>query len=141
MKLKELLKGLEILSATADLETEIAQVQYDSRRVGAGDLFAALCGYAADGHKFIPQAMASGAAAVLCQVPPEGEGIPYVQVADSRRALAVAGGNFYGHPAESMTMVGITGTNGKTTSTYLLKAVLEARGEKRSEERHVGKEC
>lgn len=130
MKLKELLEGLEILSASADLETEIAQVQYDSRRVGAGDLFAALCGYAADGHRFIPQAMASGAAAVLCQVLPEGEGIPYVQVADSRRALAVVGGNFYGHPAESMTMVGVTGTNGKTTSTYLLKAVLEARGEK-----------
>ena len=130
MKLKELLKCLEILSATADLETEIAQVQYDSRRVGAGDLFAALCGYAADGHQFIPQAMASGAAAVLCQVPPENGETPYVQVADSRRALAVVGGNFYGHPAESMTMVGVTGTNGKTTSTYLLKAVLEARGEK-----------
>lgn len=129
MKLKELLAGLEILSANADLETEIAQVCYDSRQVKPGDLFVALSGYTVDGHKFIPQAMASGAAAVLCQVPPEGEGIPYVQVSDSRRALAVAGANFFGHPARDMTMVGITGTNGKTTSTYLLKAILEARGE------------
>lgn len=130
MKLKELLAGLEILSANVDLETEVAQVQYDSRRVGAGDLFVALCGYAVDGHRFIPQAMASGAAAVLCQNPPEDGTIPYVQVADSRRALAVAGANFFGHPADAMTMVGVTGTNGKTTSTYLLKAILEARGEK-----------
>lgn len=129
MKLKELLEGIEILSANADLETEIAQVCYDSRQVRPGDLFVALSGYTVDGHKFIPQAMASGAAAVLCQVPPEGEGIPYVQTADSRRALAAAGANFFGHPARGMTMVGITGTNGKTTSTYLLKAVLEARGE------------
>lgn len=130
MKLKELLAGLEILSANADLETEIARVCYDSRQVKPGDLFVALSGYTVDGHKFIPQAMASGAAAVLCQTAPEGGEIPYVQTADSRRALAVAGANFFGHPARDMTMVGVTGTNGKTTSTYLLKAILEARGEK-----------
>nr|WP_325211183.1 UDP-N-acetylmuramoyl-L-alanyl-D-glutamate--2,6-diaminopimelate ligase [uncultured Oscillibacter sp.] len=130
MKLKELLAGLEILSASADLDMEISNVCYDSRQVKPGDLFVALCGYAVDGHRFIPQAMASGAAAVLCQNPPEGEGIPYVRAADSRRALAVLGANFFGHPADAMTMVGVTGTNGKTTTTYLLKAVLEARGEK-----------
>lgn len=129
MKLKELLAGLEIVSAAADLEMEISDVSYDSRRVKPGDLFVAMTGFAADGHKFIPQALASGAAAVLCQDPPEGE-VPYVQVADSRRALAVVGGNFFGHPSKDMTMVGVTGTNGKTTTTYLLKAVLEARGGK-----------
>ena len=130
MKLQKLLEGLEILSANVDLETEIAQVCYDSRQVKSGDLFVALSGYTADGHKFIPQAMASGAAAVLCQVLPENGETPYVQVADSRRALAVTGANFFGRPADAMTMVGMTGTNGKTTSTYLLKAILEARGEK-----------
>ena len=130
MKLKELLSGLEILSDAADLETEIGGVCYDSRQVEPGDLFVALSGYTVDGHKFISQAMASGAAAVLCQVPPEGKGIPYVQTADSRRALAAVGANFFAHPARDMTMVGVTGTNGKTTSTYLLKAILEARGEK-----------
>nr|WP_325180585.1 UDP-N-acetylmuramoyl-L-alanyl-D-glutamate--2,6-diaminopimelate ligase [uncultured Oscillibacter sp.] len=130
MKLQKLLEGLEILSANVDLETEIAQVCYDSRQVKSGDLFVALSGYTVDGHRFIPQAIASGAAAVLCQVLPENGETPYVQVADSRRALAVTGANFFGRPADAMTMVGMTGTNGKTTSTYLLKAILEARGEK-----------
>lgn len=130
MKLQELLEGLEILSANVNLETEIAQVCYDSRQVKPGDLFVALSGYTVDGHRFIPQAIASGAAAVLCQVLPENGETPYVQVANSRRALAVTGANFFGRPADTMTMVGMTGTNGKTTSTYLLKAILEARGEK-----------
>lgn len=129
MRLKDLLAGLEILAATADLDMEISNVRWDSRQAGPGDLFVALSGYTVDGHRFIPQAMSAGAAAVLCQVPPEGE-VPYVRVADSRRALAVVGGNFYGHPSEGMTMVGVTGTNGKTTTTYLLKAILEAQGKK-----------
>ncbi|MEY8386460.1 UDP-N-acetylmuramoyl-L-alanyl-D-glutamate--2,6-diaminopimelate ligase [Oscillospiraceae bacterium 38-13] len=129
MRLKDLLAGLEILAAAADLDMEISNVCWDSRQAGPGDLFVALSGYTVDGHRFIPQAMSAGAAAVLCQVPPEGE-IPYVRVADSRRALAVVGGNFYGHPSEGMTMVGVTGTNGKTTTTYLLKAILEAQGKK-----------
>lgn len=124
MKLKELLKGLEILSANVDLELEIRNVSYDSRATKSGDLFVAMIGFATDGHAYIGKAMAAGAAAVLCQNLPEGE-VPYVQVADSRRALAVVGANFFGHPAEDMTMVAVTGTNGKTTTTYLLKAILE----------------
>ena len=136
MKLKELLRGLEILSATADMELEIPSVSYDSRTTRAGDLFVAMTGFAADGHAFIGKALAAGAAAVLCEKIPQGGmfeetgeiprgGIPYVQVANSRRALAVVGANFFGHPADGMTMVGVTGTNGKTTTTYLLKAILE----------------
>lgn len=124
MKLRELLQGVPVLEATADLETEITDVSYDSRSVQPGGLFVAMAGFAADGHDFIGSAAAAGAAAVLCQRPPEG-GIPYVQTADSRRALAVVGANFFHHPAGDMTMVGVTGTNGKTTTTYLLKAVLE----------------
>ena len=124
MKLKELLQGLEILSATADMEMEIPAVSYDSRQTREGDLFVAMTGFAVDGHTFIPKAEAAGAAAVLCEKLPES-GIPYVQVADTRCALAVVGANFCGHPADSMTMVAVTGTNGKTTTTYLLKAILE----------------
>ena len=124
MKLKELLQGLEILSATADMEMEIPAVSYDSRQTREGDLFVAMTGFAVDGHTFIPKAEAAGAAAVLCEKLPES-GIPYVQVADTRRALAVVGANFCGHPADSMTMVAVTGTNGKTTTTYLLKSILE----------------
>ena len=124
MKLRELLKNMEILSATADLEMEIIDVSYDSRTTKPGDLFVAMTGFAVDGHAFIGKAAAAGAAAVLCEKIPE-EDIPYVQVADSRRGLAVAGANFFGHPADSMTMVAVTGTNGKTTTTYLLKSILE----------------
>ncbi len=125
MKLNELLAGIPVLSATADLEMEISGVSYDSRQTRAGDLFVAMTGFAVDGHAFIGRAAAAGAAAVLCQNVPEEPVLPYVQVADSRRALAVLGANFFGHPADSMTMVGVTGTNGKTTTTYLLKAILE----------------
>ena len=124
MKLRELLEGISPVSATADLEMEISGVSYDSRTTRPGDLFVAMTGFETDGHAYIPKAAEAGAAAVLCQRPPEN-GLPYVQVENSRRALAVLGANFYGHPAEQMTMVGITGTNGKTTTTYLLKAILE----------------
>ena len=124
MKLKELLQGLTVLEATADLETDISHVSYDSRQTRPGDLFVAMHGFAVDGHDFIGKAMEAGAAAVLCEKAPEGA-VPYVRVADSRRALAVVGANFYGHPADAMTMVAVTGTNGKTTTTYLLKAILE----------------
>ena len=124
MRLKELLEGIPVLSATADLGMEIPDVYYDSRAVKPGGLFVAMTGFAVDGHDFIEKALEAGAAAVLCQRAPGGE-IPYVQVEDSRRALAVAGANFFGHPAGGMTMVGVTGTNGKTTTTYLLKAILE----------------
>ena len=130
MKLKDLLQDIVILSATADMEAEIAHVCQDSRTVGAGDLFVAVEGYAVDSHQFIPAVMEKGAAAVVCQRVPEGR-VPYVQVRDSRRALAALGANFYGHPTEKMTMVAVTGTNGKTNTTYLLKAILEqARGAK-----------
>ena len=124
MKLKELLMGLEVLDTNVDLELEITDVSYDSRKTKPGDLFVAMIGFATDGHAYIEKAVASGAVAVLCQNLPEGEA-PYVQVADSRRALAVVGANFYGHPAEAMTMIAVTGTNGKTSSTYLLKTILE----------------
>ena len=125
MKLKELLEGIEVLDATADMEMEIPHVSYDSRATQSGDLFVAMTGFAADGHAFIGKAMAAGASAVLCQKQPEDPAVPYVRVADSRRALAEVGANFFGHPADSMTMVGVTGTNGKTTTTYLLKSILE----------------
>ena len=125
MKLRDLLEGIPVLSATADLELEIPNVSYDSRATRPGDLFVAMRGFATDGHAFIGKAAAAGAAAVVCETPPaEGE-LPYVQVADSRRSLAVIGANFFGHPAKDMTMVAVTGTNGKTSTTYLLKAILE----------------
>ena len=124
MKLGELLHNIPILETNADLEQEITGVSYDSRHTSPGDLFIALEGYETDGHRFIPMAREKGAACVLCQKAPQ-DGGPYVRTGDSRGALAQAGRNWFGDPAWEMTMVGVTGTNGKTTTTYLLKDVLE----------------
>ena len=125
MHLKTLLAGLSLRSATADMETEITRISYDSRTTAPGDVFVAMTGFATDGHAYIGKAVAAGAAAVVCERPPEDSSVPYVLVENSRRALAVMAANYYGHPADSMTMVAVTGTNGKTTTTYLLKAILE----------------
>ena len=124
MKLKELLRGLEPLEIRADLEQEITGVSYDSRQVKPGDVFVAISGFAVDGHKFVPMAVEKGAAVIFCQQVPAVE-CHYVLLPDTRKALAAAGANWFGHPAEKMTMIGVTGTNGKTTSTYLLKHILE----------------
>ncbi|MBQ1371640.1 MAG: UDP-N-acetylmuramoyl-L-alanyl-D-glutamate--2,6-diaminopimelate ligase [Oscillospiraceae bacterium] len=124
MQLSDLLKDIHVLESNVDLNTDITAVNYDSRRIQPGHVFVAIVGYAADGHRFIPSAIAAGAVCVVCEKKPEGE-IPYVLVPDSRVALATMGANWYGHPAEKMTILGVTGTNGKTTVTYLLKSVLE----------------
>ena len=124
MKLQALLQGLEILQLHADDQMEITGVQYDSRQVTAGNLFVAVSGFQTDGHKYIEKAAQSGAVCTVCERKPETD-IPYVLVPDARAALAALGANWYGHPADSMCMIGITGTNGKTTSTYLLKHILE----------------
>lgn len=124
MKLSELLKNISVTEATASLDLEIEGVSYDSRRTEAGDLFVAVCGFDSDGHDYIPMAAEKGALAVLCQKRPEID-IPYVLVEDSRLALAVASCNFFGNPASEMKIIGVTGTNGKTTTTMLLKHVIE----------------
>lgn len=126
MKLKELLKNVNIISSNADMETEISGISYDSRKTMPGDLFVAVKGFETDGHKYIPTAVAKGAAVVLCQDIP-AEGVAYVQTDNCRRGLAFASCEFYGDPASEMTMIGITGTSGKTTSSYLIKHLLESK--------------
>ena len=124
MKLKELLKNISVLESNADMEMDIESVAYDSRKVTPGSLFVAITGFASDGNRFIPMALEKGAKVVVTAKKPEGE-IPYVLVGSDRLALALLGVNFYGNPAQSMTMIGLTGTNGKTSSTLLLKHILE----------------
>ena len=124
MKLKELLADVPVLQQHADPEMEIYGLCCDSRRAEPGSLFVAVSGFASDGNRFIPSAMAKGAVAVVTAKKPE-EDIPYVLVESDRLALALISGNYYGRPARKMTMIGITGTNGKTSSTLLLKQVLE----------------
>ncbi len=129
MKLSEILKDINVLKLQADPELEIDNICADSRKAVPGALFVAVTGYETDGHRYIPAAVAQGATCVLCQQEPD-EDIPYVLVENTRKALALASANFYGRPADKMTMIGITGTNGKTTSTYLLKSILEEGGAK-----------
>ena len=124
MKLNELLSGIRVLRSNVDMELEVNHVAYDSRRVEAGGMFVAITGFATDGNRFIPMALEKGAAVVVTAVQPEKD-IPYVLVESDRKALARIGANFYGHPSKAMTMIGVTGTNGKTSSTLLLKQVIE----------------
>lgn len=124
MKLKELLRGVPVTKLCADAQMEIGSVCYDSRKAAPGSLFVAISGFAADGNRFIPMALEKGAAVVVTAKEP-AQDVPYVLVPSDRLALALISANFFGRPAESMTTIGITGTNGKTSSTLLLKQVLE----------------
>lgn len=124
MKLKDLLAGIHVIEMNARAQQNIESVHYDSRKVGQGSLFVAVTGFATDGNRYIPMALEKGAVAVVTAKKPEAD-IPYILVENDRLALAQLGANWFGHPAESMTLIGVTGTNGKTSSTLLLKHVLE----------------
>ena len=124
MKLRELMKDIPILESTADPEQEISDVVYDSRKVTPGALFVAVTGFASDGNRFIPMAMEKGAAAIVTAKRPEGN-VPYMLVESDRLALALIAANYFDHPAKKMTIIGVTGTNGKTSATLLTKHVLE----------------
>lgn len=128
MKLQELLRGVAVKCSTAPQDLEIGEVRYDSRLVGKNDLFVAIRGYATDGHQYIAKAMEQGAAAVICEEAPAG--VPAIVVENARRALGEIAANRFGHPADAMTVLGVTGTNGKTTTTYLVKHMLECAGHK-----------
>ena len=124
MKLKKILKDVAVRELHAEPDMEIGDVYYDSRAVQPGGAFVAIRGFESDGHLYIPAAAERGAACVVCEEVPAAD-VPYVLVADSREALALMSRNYFGDPASEMTVIGVTGTNGKTTTTYLLKRVLE----------------
>ncbi len=124
MKLQKLLKGVAVLEKSAPEELNISGVKYSSREVQPGDLFVAVPGYVTDGHRYIADAVERGAAAVVCEREMPGNA-PWIKVASSRETLAKLGANWYGEPAKAMKIIGVTGTNGKTSVTYLLKELLE----------------
>lgn len=125
MRLSELIKNIGVIQLAADDQCEIGGISYDSRTTKSGDAFVAISGFETDGYKYIPAAVKNGASVIICDRVPQVE-TPYVLVSDCRKALALASANYFGHPADEMRVIGITGTNGKTTTTYLLKHMLEA---------------
>lgn len=126
MQLKELLEGLDILSQNGDTSIEIDSIVNDSRKACQGSLFVCIEGYATDGHKYIAQAQKLGASAVLLQKSIAGLTVPWAQIPDTRRGLAHVSDRFFGHPSGCLELIGITGTKGKTTASYMTKEIFAA---------------
>jgi UDP-N-acetylmuramoyl-L-alanyl-D-glutamate--2,6-diaminopimelate ligase len=129
VRLDDILDGLSIIARGAFGEESISGIAYNSKSVRPGFLFAALRGAARNGMDFVGEAVGNGAAAVLSSWPkPPAVDVPWIQVADAREALALAAANFYRHPSDRMKVIGITGTKGKTTTTFVLEEILRTAG-------------
>ena len=144
MKLSQLLEGVRVVKLFQTMygrmvvthDVEVQRLQYDSRKVQRGDCFVAIRGSGTDGHEYAHQAINSGAVVIVVErddaIPDSlcmHAGVVKVVVSDSRKTLAILSSNFFGRPSERLTVIGVTGTNGKTTSTHLIKSVLEAAGQ------------
>lgn len=131
MKLKDILNGIDYEIIIGDTDIEINNINYDSRKVEANDAFFCIEGYKTDGHEYAEKAAGNGAKAIICQkVIIVDKECTIVKVKDTREALAVSAANYYDHPADKLNIIGITGTNGKTTTSFMLKSILEEAGYK-----------
>ena len=135
MKLSEVLKGVEDVSIRGSMEIDVPEITYDSRKVNDGDMFVAIIGFKTDGHSFIESAIQNGAKIIVMQ---EGsfdvgmipEGITVVVSKDTRTLLPKIACNFFNNPTREFKVIGVTGTKGKTTTTYMIKSILEQAGKK-----------
>ncbi|MBI1749180.1 MAG: UDP-N-acetylmuramoyl-L-alanyl-D-glutamate--2,6-diaminopimelate ligase [Acidobacteria bacterium] len=131
MTLRNLLVGIDAVPPSVNLGAEISSVACDSRKATPGSLFVAIRGEKTDGNRYVTDAVARGARVVLSeQIAPAGlpPAVAWIEVRDARKALATAAANFYGRPAETLKLAGVTGTNGKTTTVFLVDAILRAAG-------------
>ena len=124
MRLKELLSGVDTEAVQGDLDVEVRNVDYDSRAVGPGSVFVAIRGLETDGNRFVDQAAAAGAVAIVSENPPVSAAAARIEVVSDRLALAQLASTFFRRPTAGLTLVGITGTNGKTTTAHLVDAML-----------------
>jgi UDP-N-acetylmuramoyl-L-alanyl-D-glutamate--2,6-diaminopimelate ligase len=127
MKLRELLRDVPVRASRGDLEVEIGSVTADSRLAGPGSLFVAVPGFKTDGARFIESAVSKGAAAIVSET--QANGPVVIEVDDARAALSLLAASFYGRPADKLTLVGVTGTSGKTTTTKMIESIFDATGE------------
>lgn len=132
MLLQDLLKDLKYEVVNGSVSTEINRICYDNRKIEKNDVFVCIKGFATDGHKYAEGAVKSGAAAVICEDDLTGidKNVTVIKVEDTRKALAVMGAQYYGNPSKKLRMIGVTGTNGKTTSTMIIRDVLTKAGHK-----------
>jgi UDP-N-acetylmuramoyl-L-alanyl-D-glutamate--2,6-diaminopimelate ligase len=132
-ELPDTLAATEWHRANPDDDPTIRGIRYDSRKVSPGDLFVAIRGSNSDGHDYLDRAVALGAAALLVETVPDPsvrQHVPCVRLPDTRRALAPIAARFFGHPASELDLIGVTGTNGKTSTTYLVESILAQTGQR-----------
>lgn len=129
MVLKQLVEEMKYEVLAGSVDTDVTTLVYDSRKVEKGSVFVCISGSVRDAHEFIPDVIAKGAAAIIVEkdVEPQ-DGVTYLKVEDSRLALACMSAAYFGHPARKLKTIGITGTKGKTTTTYMVKSILESAG-------------
>lgn len=132
MKLADLLQGVNYELKNGSVDREINYIQYDSRKIKEGDIFVCLTGFEVDGHNYANSAIKNGAKVILCEkeITVEDKDVTVLLVREGRKALATMSANYYDHPTKKLKLIGVTGTNGKTTTVYLLKSILEKEGKK-----------
>ena len=130
MKLNDIINGLEIIKVNGNLDLDITNIEYDSRKVRENTLFICIKGFNSDGHKYIQNAIKSGAKSFLVQDDISIDGYTFIRVNDTRASMAKIADNFYNHPSKKFGVIGVTGTNGKTSITTLLSEILKSNNNK-----------